>query len=98
MIALGQKYSPRYHKFILENQSCIAGRQHFDEFVQLDWLGHMGHVREYTKIQVVEFLQAYGFRIESVIMRGNYKSRWKRWVTACHEGFKPFIMVVASKE
>ncbi len=40
------------------------------EYLKLSTLGHMGHVREYTPVEVCEFLTALGFSVEQIIYRG----------------------------
>jgi SAM-dependent methyltransferase len=72
----------------------------FEEYQKLDTLGHMGHVREYTTREVVDFLERLGFRTEEVIYRGRFASRlgWKAGVTAVLPSLRPFFMVVARRE
>src|SRR5690606_35036297 len=51
----------------------------YSEYMKLEKLGHMGHVREYTPKEMVIFLQKCGFSVKAIIYRGgpNYKSTWK---------------------
>lgn len=49
--------------------SILLGRgfdNPFEEFNKLNRFGHMGHVREYTASQVVQFLSNTGFTIERI--------------------------------
>lgn len=51
----------------------------FDEYMKIEKLGHMGHIREYTSVEVCTFLEKIGFRVNEIIYRGYYqlKGPWK---------------------
>lgn len=50
-----------------------------EEFGKLRHLGHMGHVREYSAREVVRFLEASGFAVQSIGYRSHANGRsWKR--------------------
>lgn len=55
----------------------------FEEYMKLEKLGHMGHVREYTFIEVSEFLKNCDYSIRKVIFRGAPipSNTWKRIIT-----------------
>jgi hypothetical protein len=61
----------------------------------------MGHTREYTPIEVANFLKEIGFEIDGIIYRGNYGGSRLRniahHITKIWPKFKPFFSVVASK-
>jgi SAM-dependent methyltransferase len=68
-----------------------------------EWLetGTMGHTREYTPIEVTNFLKKIGFEIKGVIYRGHYGGSRRRIITRpvlkIFPKFKPFFSVIASK-
>lgn len=51
----------------------------------------MGHVREYTPTEVVEFLQTMGFEVTAIIYRGGYARPWKRALLKLIPRFSPFV-------
>lgn len=55
----------------------------YQEYQKLEKLGHMGHVREYTAVELTEFLEQSGFIVKEVIYRGAPvpKKAWKRLLT-----------------
>ena len=50
----------------------------FREYEKLRTVGHMGHVREYTAVEVREFLLRVGFNVEEIIFRGDYERTFDR--------------------
>src|SRR5262249_49789596 len=56
--------------FLLRGRAMSCGGGLFYEYQKLCNLGHMGHVREYTTREVIEFLTAIGFRVEEITYRG----------------------------
>jgi SAM-dependent methyltransferase len=90
--------------------ACMGGV--YENYLALETIGVMGHTREFTSMEVVDFLQKIGFAIEGVIYRGSYSGwsklpcfGWKRrWgSTIAHQftrawpQFRPFFSVVARK-
>jgi len=63
--------------------------------------GNMGHVREYTPIEIIDFLKKIGFAVDGIIYRGCYSG--SRALTVAHyitriwPQLKPFFSVVARK-
>lgn len=55
----------------------------YQEYLKLEKLGHMGHVREYTSTELKEFLEQSGFAVNQIIYRGAPVpgKRWKRFLT-----------------
>ena len=47
----------------------------YDQFEKLYSLGHMGHMREYTATETIDFLARIGFHAEKVIWRGEYSGK-----------------------
>lgn len=75
-------------------QSC--GADPYTEFSKLQSLGHMGHVREYTTVEVCEFLARFGFRTEVLIFRGRTR-RLLEPVCRLIPRLRPFFEVVATR-
>jgi SAM-dependent methyltransferase len=51
--------------FLLRNRCYSCESDPYDEFSELEGLGHMGHVREYTTREITEFLGRIGFEVLS---------------------------------
>lgn len=83
--------------FLLHDRafSCTAGI--YFEYKKLETIGHMGHVREYTRTEVVEFLQTVGFTVTAVIYRGGYRHPLKRSLIGLMPSFSPFVSYIARK-
>ncbi|MBI4776957.1 MAG: class I SAM-dependent methyltransferase [Deltaproteobacteria bacterium] len=81
----------------------FKGRAHsccgniYAEYRKLETLGHMGHVREYTEMEVVEFLENIGFSVTEVIYRGQYENRTGRLIVRMMPHLSPFITYLAHK-
>jgi SAM-dependent methyltransferase len=74
----------------------------FNNYSYLEKLGVMGHVREYTSKEVMDFLKQIGFEIEGVIYRGRYSGSWlwelSQQFTRVRPEFKPYFSIVARKK
>jgi SAM-dependent methyltransferase len=75
--------------------SCCGGI--YEEYQKLEGLGHMGHVREYTPVEVVTFLQQVGFRVDAVVFRGRPSGLLGAGVTRLLPRLKPFASYIAVK-
>jgi hypothetical protein len=75
--------------------SCAANP--YEEYRKLNVLGHMGHVREYTPTEVVEFLEAIGFEVTAVIYRGEYSGIMERALTKLIPRLSPFVSYLARR-
>jgi SAM-dependent methyltransferase len=73
----------------------------YENYNWLETVGSMGHTREYTSIELVNFLTKIGFEIDGIIYRGDYGgSRMRniaRHLTKILPQFKPFFSIVARK-
>jgi|HubBroStandDraft_1064217.scaffolds.fasta_scaffold01217_9 hypothetical protein len=67
------------------------------EYQKLERLGHMGHVREYTTTEVVEFLAAIGFAVTKVIYRGQFHTRLRNLAIRTFPELSPFVSYIAVK-
>ena len=75
----------------------------YDEYNKLTYLGHMGHVREYTSSEVCSFLNKLGFDVNEVIYRGSYHTNLKlkgfvaNMICKLFIRFRPFFSIIAKK-
>jgi 2-polyprenyl-3-methyl-5-hydroxy-6-metoxy-1,4-benzoquinol methylase len=82
---------------VLRGRAYSCSADPHKEFGKLQTLGHMGHVREYTTVEVCEFLAHFGLVPERLIFRGRapgIKGLLGRIVAP----LRPFFEVVAVKE
>lgn len=66
------------------------------QYMKLETLGHMGHVREYTPLEVIEFLGKMGLSPQTLIYRGHPRSR-AAGLARIWPSLRPFFSVVAVK-
>ncbi len=83
--------------FLLHGKSFSCCGKIYEEYKKLESLGHMGHVREYTPIELCGFLRQVGFKIETIIFRGQFPERWKQRITKHIPSLRPFMSIVARK-
>jgi SAM-dependent methyltransferase len=83
--------------FLLKDRAYSCSADIYTEYRKLTDIGHMGHVREYTPTEVVEFLQAIGFEVEAIIYRGEYGNRLKRVLSSLIPRLSPFVSYLATK-
>src|SRR5262249_36385063 len=72
----------------------------YQAFKQLERVGHMGHVREYSSPEIQEFLLHTGFVPEEVQYRSYAKSRRGALVDLCYacvRRWRPFQVVISRK-
>ena len=60
-------------------------------------LGHMGHVREYTTLEVTELLERLGFRTDSLVFRGGHGRGLVGLAERLCPSMRPFFSVIAEK-
>jgi SAM-dependent methyltransferase len=83
--------------FVLRDRAFSCASSIYLEYEKLQTFGHMGHVREYTRTEVVEFLQTVGFAVTAVIYRGEYERRLKQALIGLLPRFSPFVTYIARK-
>ena len=81
--------------FVVRNKCYSCTSDVYSQWEKLDTIGHVGHVREYTSREVVEFLQRVGFRPRTIVYRGRYDGLLRRGVTALMPQLRPFMTLVA---
>jgi len=78
----------------------------YRQYMRLEEVGHMGHVREFTANEIVEFLHNVGFVVEKVIYRGFFGNseakvglgaKLANAITFFLPIFKPAFTIVARK-
>ena len=69
---------------------------HF-EYEKLGRIGHMGHVREYSENEVIDFLQEMNFKVVEVVRRARYHRRWIDLVLRAFPSMRPFVSFVIRK-
>lgn len=73
----------------------------YENFASLETKGIMGHIREYTPKEVMEFLDRIGFRPEGIIFRDCYYGglfwRMADYFTWLRPEFKPFFSLIMRK-
>lgn len=63
------------YNYLIKDRAFSCSGVIYDEYERLDVIGHMGHVREYTKTEVMNFLERIGFEVETIIYRGRYNNK-----------------------
>lgn len=85
----------RNFSFRKRSYSCAGDL--YREYEKLGKLGHMGHVREYTSVEVTDFLGKVGFVVEKLIYRGRYSSKKAQVAVRLFPTLRPFISYIARK-
>lgn len=85
------------YNFLIRNRSYSCLGNIFKEYKKLQELGHMGHVREFTTVEVTEFLQNIGFIVDSVIYRGRFGTNIKQFLARTVPSLRPFVSYIARK-
>jgi SAM-dependent methyltransferase len=83
--------------FLLRDRAYSCTSSIYHEYKKLETIGHMGHVREYTRTEVVEFLETVGFEVTAIIYRGEYQNPLKRTLIRLMPSLSPFVSYVARK-
>ncbi len=82
---------------LFKNQGHAVSAGVYRQYEKLETLGHMGHVREYTTKEVVDFLQHIGFEVEKVIYRGGDGAGLTGLVERVVPSMRPFFSLIARK-
>ena len=83
--------------FLLKNRAYTCSGNTYVEYQKLERLGHMGHVREYTTTEVIEFLENIGFTVTTVIYRGRFARRPRQMIIRVLPSLSPFVSYIATK-
>jgi len=81
----------------LHNKSYALCGDIYKEFGKLEEHGHMGHVREYTSTEVIDFLENMGFKVQKVIFRGETRALGKvgKLLSRFFPSLRPFCSYIA---
>lgn len=69
----------------------------FEQYEKLRTLGHMGHVREYTTIELTSFLERVGFEVREVVYRGGHGRGLVGLAERLLPSWRPFQSLVARR-
>lgn len=74
----------------------------YNEYSKLQKLGHMGHVRLYTYVEIADFLGIIGFEVKRIIFRGtSNKKKLKKVIEnkmfRALPKLRPFFSIIAKK-
>ena len=83
--------------FLMRDRAYSCSPDIYAEYKKLTDLGHMGHVREYTPTEVIEFLQRIGFEVTAIIFRGEYTGALSRTAIRLIPRLSPFVSYMAKK-
>ncbi len=84
--------------FLLHGRATSCVGDIYSEYEKLSKLGHMGHVREYTTVEVTTFLQRIGFSVEDMLFRGPaVVSRKAHVLYSVFPRLRPFVSYIARK-
>ncbi len=83
--------------FIFKDRAYSCCGDIYSEFMKLETLGHMGHVREYTVTEVIDFLKKIGFEIDKIIYRGRINGIISKFIIRIFPALRPFVTYIARK-
>lgn len=69
----------------------------YEEYVKLEEIHHMGHVRVYTSQEIIQFLERMGFHVDAIIYRGSFQRRIDRLIIKIFPILKPFFTLIVRK-
>lgn len=85
------------YNFLLRNRAYSCSGNTYEEYQKLERLGHMGHVREYTTTEVIEFLKNVGFDVTTIVYRGRFGTNVKQLLARAFPSLRPFISYISRK-
>lgn len=83
--------------FLFRNRAYSCSGNVYQEYLKLQKLGHMGHVREYTTTEVIEFLESVGFVVKKLVYRGRYNTNFRQAMIRLFPALSPFVSYIAEK-
>lgn len=83
--------------YLFRNKAYSCSGSMYEEYQKLEKLGHMGHVREYTTKEVIEFLDDIGFVVDKIVYRGGYNASLPQFMVRVIPSLRPFVSYIASK-
>jgi SAM-dependent methyltransferase len=83
---------------LVHGRSYALADNIYDEFMTLERLGHMGHIREYAPGDVKVLLAKIGFRVDELIYRQRQRDRFAEAICRAQPGLRRFVSYVARVE
>lgn len=84
------------YNWTFKDKSSSCSSDIYEEYMKLEKIGHMGHVREYTPTEISEFLSKVGFKVEEVLYRGRYDTNLSQGFARMFPRLRPFMTLVAT--
>jgi SAM-dependent methyltransferase len=82
---------------VLRDQGHAVSGGVYRQYEKLRVLGHMGHVREYTATETIDFLDRIGFVTESLVYRGGHGRGVVGLAERLAPSLRPFFSVIARR-
>jgi SAM-dependent methyltransferase len=82
---------------LLHDQGHAVSGGVYRQYEKLRTLGHMGHVREYTTRETVDFLERIGFIVETLVFRGGHGRGPVGLAERLAPSLRPFFSVLARR-
>jgi SAM-dependent methyltransferase len=82
---------------LMRNQGHAVSGGVYRQYHKLRSLGHMGHVREYTTLETIDFLERVGFAVESLVFRGGHGRGIVGLAERLAPSMRPFFTVIARR-
>ena len=82
---------------LIRDQGHAVSAGVYRQYEKLKTLGHMGHVREYTRRETVDFLDKIGFVTETIYFRGGYGHGLVGLAEKLAPSMRPFFSVIARR-
>ncbi len=76
---------------------AVVGGGIYSQYLWLERGHGMGHVREYTAVEVGDFLTKLGFNIEDLVYRGESRNKMLNPVFGLVPSFRPFFTIISRK-
>lgn len=80
--------------FLFRGKAYSCCGELYEEHKKFIKYGHMGHVREYSPIEVITFLYKMGFKTETLIYRGRYLRKYQI-IDYLAPKLKPFFSLIS---
>lgn len=82
---------------LAHGRAWSVGADPYEQYAKLERLGHMGHVREYTRREVTDLLAACGLGVTAVVPRGAATTRVELVALRLRPSLAPMMSVVAER-
>lgn len=80
---------------IVHSRGYAVSGDVYEEYRKLEWVGHMGHVREYAPGDVKMLLEKVGFSVEAFVFRGRERRAATELICRLRPSLRRFVTVVA---